>query len=485
MGINEFLYTKLYINYMKKIVYPVYIEIEERNPEDVYNAVRGEDTYLLESSDGGEKIARYSFIGFNPVLKLTVKDSDIDVRINDPGLRDLKIEGNNPLEIMRNLILQFKLNSKSIARFFGGFVGYFSYDLIRYYIDLNGGARDDLKHPDCEFVLCKNNVIFDHKYGRTYLVSHEFCDGDDEVDGEAVLNELYEISERISNSNSNFSVCGRNCIDFSSNLTRNEFQRCVRVAKDYIYSGDIFQVVLSQRLDTDFQGDEFLVYRRLKEINPSPYMYFLDLGKRKIVGSSPEMLLRVENGIIETYPIAGTRPRGNNDEEDKRLEEELINDEKERAEHVMLVDLGRNDLGKVSEFGSVRVRRFMKIEKFSHVQHIVSEITGKLKNGSDEFSALEATFPAGTVSGAPKVRAMEIIDELEPTRRGIYAGCVGYFSFTRNIDTAITIRTIDFEKKMAHIQVGAGIVSDSKPEREYEETMNKGRAMLKALEVAE
>ena len=470
---------------MHKTLFPVFIEIEERDPEKAYNAVRGKHTYLLESSDGGEKIARYSFIGFNPIAKLTVKDNNFDINIRDPELRDLKIYGSDPLEIMRNIILQFRLESTPVARFFGGFVGYFSYDLIRYFINLNGNTRDDLKHPDCEFLLCKNNVIFDHKFDKAYLMSHEFCNSANEIDKETIISELKEISQEMSDSDNYDYGSNSSDIGFSSNMTKEEFKSAVKTIRDYIYNGDIFQVVLSQRLETDFQDDEFLVYRKLKQINPSPYMYYLDLDERKIVGSSPEMLVRVENKRVETYPIAGTRPRGKNEEDDKKLANELLNDEKERAEHVMLVDLGRNDIGKVSEFGTVEVTKFMQIEKYSHVQHIVSEVVAKLKKDMDEFDALNATFPAGTVSGAPKVRAMEIIDELEPTRRGIYSGCIGYFSFTRSMDTAITIRTIDFEKNKAFIQVGAGIVADSKPAKEFEETINKGRAMLKALEVRE
>ncbi len=285
--------------------------------------------------------------------------------------------------------------------------------------------------------------------------------------------------------------------DFTSNMEKEEYERGVRAAKEYIRAGDILQVVLSQRLEADFDSgpdgnqSAFEFYKRLSEVNPSPYMYFLDFGERKIVGASPEMLVRVEAAGLdrdgnrgrkaETCPIAGTRRRGITGEEDKRLEEEMLNDEKERAEHLMLVDLARNDIGKVSEFGTVQVTRFMYPEKYSHVQHIVSDVVGELRTGKDEFDALEATFPAGTVSGAPKVRALEIIEELEPTRRGIYAGCVGYFSFNRSMDTAITIRTAVFEHGKVYIQAGAGIVADSDSEREYKETLNKCAALLECM----
>ncbi|RLI86109.1 MAG: anthranilate synthase component I [Candidatus Altiarchaeales archaeon] len=462
----------------------MYKEIKERGPELVYSAVRSENTYLLESCEGGEKIARYSFIGFNPAAKLTVDNGKINFNLFDPDLKDLEVKGENPIEILRNLMSQFNITGKTLSRFFGGFVGYFSYDLVRYFVDLNSNTRNDLKEPDCEFILAKNNIIFDHKKKKTYLISHQFLPTNGEIDESSILEELEEISESISSfphyekreemENSN---------NFSSNICKREFKENVERAKEYIYAGDIFQVVLSQRFGVDFDGDKFQVYSTLKRINPSPYMYYLDFGERKIIGSSPEMLVRVENRRVETYPIAGTRPRGKTPEEDKKLEREMLRDEKELAEHLMLVDLGRNDIGRVARFGTVKVKRFMQVEKYSHVQHMVSEVVGELKPGMDEFDALQSIFPAGTVSGAPKVRAMEIIEELEPTRRGIYSGAVGYFSFNRNMDTAITIRTVVFEKDRAYIQAGAGIVADSIPEREFQETMNKARGMLKALGV--
>lgn len=461
-------------------IIPIYIKINENNPEVIYNSVRGGNTYLLESSEGSEKIARYSFIGFNPAAKLTIEDSKIKFQIFDDSLK-LKAIGKNPIEVMRNLTNQLKLKSNPEFRFFGGFVGYFSYDTMRYFIDLRG-QNNDLRGPDCEFVLAKNNIIFDHKKRETYLVSYEFSDVGS-IDGGEVVKELEKISGDISLSKNIEEIeKDKNKEKFRSNMTKKEFMENVKKAKRYIYDGDIFQVVLSQRFETEFTGDKFEVYRKLKLINPSPYMYYLDFGDRKIVGSSPEMLVRVEKRRVETYPIAGTRPRGRNLEEDKKLETEMLRDEKERAEHLMLVDLGRNDIGRVAEFNSVEVTKFMDVEKYSHVQHMVSEVTGRLRRDKDEFDALRSIFPAGTVSGAPKVRAMEIINELEPTRRGIYAGCVGYLSFNHNLDMAITIRTIIFEKDKAYIQAGAGIVADSKPEREYQETVNKAKGMMRALE---
>ncbi|OYT55029.1 MAG: anthranilate synthase component I [Candidatus Altiarchaeales archaeon ex4484_2] len=465
------------------VVNPVYIEIQETDPVKAYNAVRQRESYLLESSDGGEKVARYSFIGFNPALKIEYGNKKIKLEIKDPELSNINVKEGDPIAATRNLMQQFQKITEKTPRFFGGLVGYFSYDINRYHIKLNGNSQDDLRHPDCEFLLAKNNIVFDHKLGKTYLISHQFHPG---IDEEAIRKDLGEIRDAIADQAETRELDEDvEKLSYSSNTEKKRFSRSVREIKEHIKAGDIFQAVLSQRLDTEYCGDKFQVYRRLKEINPSPYMYYLELGDRRIVGSSPEMLARVEGRRVETYPIAGTRPRGGAPGEDERLGRELLGDEKERAEHVMLVDLGRNDIGRVSEYGSVEVSRFMQVEKYSHVQHIVSEVRGELRQDMDCFDALKAVFPAGTVSGAPKVRAMEIIDEIEPTRRGIYAGCVGYFSFNQNMDTAITIRTIDFEGDRAYIQVGAGIVADSNPEKEYEETINKGKAMLKAIEVKE
>jgi anthranilate synthase component 1 len=487
----------------------IYKKIAEKDPEKIYQLIRSKNSYLLESVEGNEKVARYSFIGFNPVAKLTIKDGKINWEIFDSHLMNLKIIGTEPVEILKNLLSQFEFKGKNLARFFGGFVGYFSYDLVRYFYNLPQKTKDDLKEPDCEFVLTKNNIIFDHKEKKTYLISHQFLSPGQKIDKELCHKELENISNLLSfrssklvksdlnsyikflflkNSeikNRNKFVIRRRALPeaYMFNISKRKFKENVQKAKKYISAGDILQVVLSQRLETDFDGDEFRVYHNLKQINPSPYMYYLDFGQRKLVGSSPEMLVRVEKRKIETYPIAGTRPRGRNLAEDEKLEKEMLNDEKEKAEHIMLVDLGRNDIGRVAKFGSIKVKKLMAVEKYSHVQHLVSDVSGELRDGEDEFSAFKAIFPAGTVSGAPKVRAMEIIDELEPTRRGIYSGALGYFSFNRNMDMAITIRTIIFEKDKAFIQSGAGIVADSKPEREYQETINKARAMLKALAI--
>ncbi len=456
-------------------MYQTYIKIEETDPEKVYLSVKDENTYLLESIEGSEKLARYSFIGFNPLAKISMKDCKADyTRYN--GFKGTP-HGNDPLEVLSNIVSEVNASGPQLSRFSGGFVGYLSYDIIRYFIALDGN-KDVLKQPDCEFVLTKNNIIFDHINGETYLCENHFQESQ-EVDVESSVRDLEEIattlnlSQELENSVSEGEVL--------ANTTRNEYMDSVKTAKDYIREGDIFQTVLSLRLQKEYSNDKFMAYLRLKEINPSPYMYYLDFGDRKIVGSSPETLARVENDVVSTYPIAGTRPRGNTPDEDIKLEKEMLSDPKERAEHLMLVDLGRNDVGRVAEYGSVEVSKFMVAEKYSHVQHISSEVTGRMRDDKSMFDALQSIFPAGTVSGAPKVRAMEIIEELEPDKRGIYAGCVGYFSFNNNMDTAITIRTIVFEGDTAYVQAGAGIVADSDPGREYEECMNKGKALMKAL----
>ncbi len=452
----------------------VSVGLDLRDPDSAYAAVRGKDTYLLESAEGGEKVARYSFIGFNPVAKLVIKNGQINLTTDDPALDGLEVEGRDPLEVLQNLMCQFRLVGGNNIRFFGGLVGYLAYDLVRYYIDLDEN-RDDLREPDCEFVLTKNNIIFDHKAGKTLLTQNEFG----ECDEAATIRELNELASSFEFPK--FDSSEKNDIHISCNMSERQFRKMVRTTLRYIREGDIIQAVLSQRFETEFGGDAFGVFRNLKRINPSPYMYYLDFGDRKIVGSSPEMLIRVEGRKMFTYPIAGTRKRGTTEEEDKKLEKELLANEKERAEHLMLVDLGRNDIGRVAKFGSVRVNKFMSVEKYSHVQHLVSEVEGELRNDKNPFDALKSIFPAGTVSGAPKVRAMEIINELEPSRRGIYAGSVGYFSFNGNMDTAITIRTLVFEGETAYMQAGAGIVADSRPELEYRETVNKAEGMLKAL----
>ena len=355
--------------------------------------------------------------------------------------------------------------SNSDFRFAGGAVGYISYDAVRYWEKLPQKANDDLNFPDAQLGLFDDGIVFDHKQRRAFY----FYSKD---------NRFSEV-DRLMQQPSDYGALSYN--EPKVNVTKKHFEKAVEKAKEYVVSGDIFQVVLSKRYEFRVKGDLIAFYNSLREINPSPYMYFLKAGYRQIVGSSPEMLVRVDNRVVETFPIAGTRPCVEKPSENKRLTKELLADPKERAEHVMLVDLARNDVGKIAKFGSVRVPEFMKVHRYSHVQHIVSQVVGDLKEDLGCYDALRAVFPAGTVSGAPKVRAMEIIEELEPTRRGPYAGAVGYFSYNGNADFAITIRTLFAAKDKAYIQAGAGIVADSVPEQEWFETDHKAEALMKAL----
>jgi anthranilate synthase component 1 len=373
----------------------------------------------------------------------------------------------DPLSAIQQALKSQVLLNKEF-RFIGGAVGYISYDVVRYWEKLPLKTRDDTGFPDVQMGVFDDGIVFDHKEKTAYY----YFLGEDRFDEIARLGTKSGNSETLSFSQPKV------------NITKEYFEHAVEKAKEYVRQGDIFQVVLSKRYDFRVQGDLIAFYRSLRAINPSPYMYFFKSGDRQIVGSSPEMLVRVENRTVETFPIAGTRPVADNPAENKRLAQDLLSDPKERAEHVMLVDLARNDVGKIAAYGSVRVPEFMQVHKYSHVQHIVSRVMGNLREGCQSYDALKAVFPAGTVSGAPKPRAMEIIEELEPARRGPYAGAVGYFSYNGNADFAITIRTLFADKEKAHIQAGAGIVADSVPEREWLETENKTEALMKALEVA-
>lgn len=486
---------------------PVYRELvaDLDTPISVYRKVcRGGPSFLLESVEGGEKVARYSFLGCDPFIVFCSRGDLVEVtttgshRVRAGGQDDLRVRG-NPLEILRGVMARYRPASlPGLPRFYGGAVGYLGYDLVRFIEHLPAPPPQDLELPDSLLVFPATVVVFDH-VRHTVKVIHNAriedpCRAGEVYDlavaaVEAVLRRLEETGRGASGydllSRWKPGISSRPLPEARSNMERHRFEEAVRQAKEYIAAGDIFQVVLSQRLEAPCSVTPFQVYRALRSINPSPYMFFLDFGELALVGSSPELLVRVENGVVETRPIAGTRPRGATPDEDVHLERDLLADEKERAEHLMLVDLGRNDLGRVCRYGTVKVDDFMTVERYSHVMHIVTEVHGRLEEGKDAFDALAACFPAGTVSGAPKVRAMEIIDELEATRRGPYAGAVGYFGFTGNMDTCITIRTMVIRGNRAYVQAGAGIVADSVPSREYEETMSKARALLRALEVAE
>jgi len=473
---------------------PVYREIlaDLETPVSAFLKIdEGEYSYLLESVEGGEKWARYCFLGSKPSVVFKSKGDKIYVTRNGV-VKEEKVDG-NPLNSIKKLMSDYKpVKVEGLPRFFGGAVGYIGYDMVRFFESLPHEAVDDLNIPDSVFVITDTILIFDNIGQKIKVVSNAHIkDGDVERAYGEAIGRIDAIIDRLKKSVTSHQspVTSKELLnpnpEFRTNVSKEVFKESVQKCKKYIKDGDIFQVVLSQRLETDFQSDPFDIYRALRTINPSPYMYFFKLGDIKIVGSSPEVLVRVEDEMVEVRPIAGTRPRGATEEEDKKLARELLSDEKERAEHIMLIDLGRNDIGRVSKKGSVEVNELMVIEKYSHVMHIVSNVKGRLENGIDCYDVLKATFPAGTVSGAPKIRAMEIIEELEPTRRGIYAGSVGYFSFSGNMDMAITIRTLLIKGNTAYLGIGAGIVADSEPEREFEETMNKGKALIKAIELAE
>jgi anthranilate synthase component I len=429
-----------------------------------------ESAFLLESAIGEKRLAEYSFIGFEPNTTVSVKDGKLGLRSLDGAKDTLKTE--DPLQELRKLVAapaSSGLHARSPFRFVGGAVGYISYDSIRYWERLPTKARDDLSLPDMEFGIYTDGIVFDHINKGI----HYYCLG-----RENRLAQVEALLRRPPRERGELTAptAARPTVE------KERFQAMVEAAKRYITVGDIFQVVLSKRYDFELHGDLSLFYEALSEINPSPYMYFLKFGERRIVGSSPEMLVRVENRQVETYPIAGTRPHLQDRKENAKLTKELLADPKERAEHTMLVDLARNDVGRVAKYGSVKVPELFTVQQFSHVQHIVSRVVGTLRDEFDSFDAMRAMFPAGTVSGAPKPRAMEIIEEQEPVRRGPYAGALGYFSFNGNADFAITIRTLVARGRKCSIQAGAGIVADSDPEKEGYETESKAAGLMKAVE---
>jgi anthranilate synthase component 1 len=459
--------------------------------------------YLLESAEGGERFGRYSFVGVGPLLSLVADEGG--VRASGP-LADLAgwlraPLPPSPLAALRAVMGRLRPAVPAgvrLPRFWGGAVGYFAYELIHHLERLPRQQPGPHPWPVAAFVLTELVVIVDHLTHRLQVVAPAVVDGEPR---EAYRRACRRIDEAVAAlrgpapevgpgpGTGGGSLRPADGADGqpreSRSVTRAEFEAMVRAAQRYIRAGDIFQVVLSQRFQRPLGAAPFDVYRALRSLNPSPYMFFLDWGDHALAGASPEMLVRVEDGVVQTRPIAGTRPRGRTEQEDRALAAELLADPKERAEHVMLVDLGRNDVGRVAEPGSVSVPELMAVERYSHVMHIVSSVTGRLRGDADAFDALGACFPAGTLTGAPKVRAMEIIAELERERRGPYGGAVGYFAFTGNMDTCITIRTVAMAGGRAYVQAGAGVVADSEPGREYEETEHKARAVLRALELAE
>ncbi|MCS7142633.1 MAG: anthranilate synthase component I family protein [Aigarchaeota archaeon] len=420
-------------------------------------------SFLFESVSGPEKLREYSFIGFDPYAVIKVRGQEIEV-VDFINGDVTEIEARDPLEVLRHLIPRATIQGG--CRFMGGAVGYVSYDAVRYWEEIPLLKPREDEFYEIELGLYNDGIVIDHRMGEAYAFSWSGVEPDT-IEERGVKDGAGELEAGIP----------------QTNLSKRDFERMVERAKEYVLDGDVFQVVLSKRYSMDLKGDPLRFYSNLRQLNPSPYMFYMRMDERLLIGSSPEMLFRVEGGSVKTFPIAGTRPITGDEKLDERLGEELLRDEKELAEHVMLVDLARNDLGRICRYGTVKVRSFMELHKFSHVQHIVSEVEGELQLNMDACDALRATFPAGTVSGAPKVRAMEIIEELEPVRRGPYAGCVGYYSYSGDADFAITIRTLFYDGKRAHVQSGAGIVYDSIPEREWYETEHKAAALLRALGV--
>lgn len=441
-------------------------------------------TYLFESVQGGETWGRYSIIGLPTRTVIRVFGNEI--RVEQDGHKVEQIEAADPLTWIENYQLRYHVPElDGLPRFTGGLVGYFGYDTIRYIEPRLAECPnpDELGTPDILLMVSDEVVVFDNLAGKLYIIVHaDPSQVDALVQAEQRLDELQgQLAREIPRKNIYSCKPSMSESDFVSGFTQKGFEAAVERAKEYIVEGDVMQVVLSQRLSVPYHAEPLDLYRVLRSLNPSPYMYFLNLGEFQIVGSSPEILTHLEGGMVTVRPIAGTRPRGATPEVDRELEAELLADPKELAEHLMLIDLGRNDVGRVAETGTVELTEKMLIERYSHVMHIVSNVKGKLKEKMSAIDALRATFPAGTVSGAPKIRAMEIIDELEPVKRGIYSGAIGYLAWNGNMDTAIAIRTAVIKENKLYIQAGGGIVADSVPRSEWDETMNKGRAMFRAV----
>ncbi len=469
---------------------PVYKEFlaDTETPISAYLKIQDKScSYLLESADNGHGVGRYSFIGYRPLI--TTVYCDGEMRVQDGQTKRTWQGVENPLSLLRELTGGFKLVTlQGLGPFQGGLVGYVNYELVRKWEFFPHISPDDPMIPELLLTLSSRLVIFDHLTQQIKVVAYALLRGREDIKKTyekaclAVDETIKELRRPL--------PCGSeggsfSCSDFESNFKQADFENAVRTAKAYIAEGEAIQIVLSQRFSGEMSGDDFILYRTLRSINPSPYMFYLNFKEIRLIGSSPEILGRLTDGKIELRPIAGTRPRGKTSKADRLLEKELLEDPKERAEHVMLVDLGRNDVGKVAVPGSLSVYRFMEVERYSHVMHLVSNVEGRLKPELDCFDLFMAIFPAGTVTGAPKVRAMEIIHELEPGLRGPYAGAVGYFGLNGNMDFCITIRTMTVIKDRLSIQVGAGVVADSTPEGEYDETLRKAKAMFTAIENAQ
>lgn len=478
---------------------PVFRELpaDLDTPVSVFLKLRGKPpSFLLESVEREEQLGRYSFIATNPSSMLQASQDEAILLQNGATTKfplGPPPKGPDPLHLIKGLLAQHQaVTIPGLPRFFGGAVGYLAYDMVRFFERLPACARDELQLPDCLLLFTDTLVIFDHVQHRIKIVCNASIDANamtayreagDKID--AIISALNRPLSATLSVNIPVSEREGAAPDFASNFTQKQFEAAVEACKEYILAGDAFQIVPSQRLRRQTSAQPFAIYRALRMLNPSPYMFYLDFDKFQLIGSSPEMLVKLEEGQAETRPLAGTRPRGRSKAEDEATIADLLADPKERAEHVMLVDLGRNDLGRVCEYGDVKVPLYMGIEKYSHVIHIVSGVVGKLDRGNDAFDLLRACFPAGTVTGAPKIRAMEIINELEGLKRGPYAGAVGYFSFTGNMDTCIAIRSIVMKGDTVYLQAGAGIVADSQPTQEYNETLRKIEVLKKAVHMAE
>ncbi|WNS73807.1 anthranilate synthase component I [Bacillus sp. DTU_2020_1000418_1_SI_GHA_SEK_038] len=445
------------------------IEGDTLTPILIYQRLNGAKKFLFESSLKHEKAGRYSFIGVDPVMELIGEDNGCTII----SANERKLIQEKPLEVLKNVLAPLDQDVIKDFPFCGGAVGYVGYDIIRQYENIGVIPKDELNIPDVHLMFFEEVVVFDHLEQKVQLISIPLFSHLSEL---KILHEkrLVEIQFGTAKSGSDEVLLST----FKASIKKEDFIEKVKKAKEYILEGDIFQVVLSQRLQGTITGDPFSFYRKLRVKNPSPYMYYLDFEDYKIAGTSPESLIKVNGGKVTTNPIAGTRPRGKSDLEDNSNEKELLVDEKELAEHRMLLDLGRNDLGRVCELGSIEIEKYMEIEKYKHVMHLVSEVSGTLTKDLSAIDALIACLPAGTVSGAPKIRAMEIINELEEVKRGVYSGAIGYFSANGSMDFALAIRTMFIKDQKAYIQAGAGIVHDSVPEKEFDETIHKLRAFL-------
>ncbi len=471
-------------------VFPIVRTIlaDTETPVSAYLKIRNRSTYsfLFESVEGGEKIARYSFLGSDPYLIFRSRGDSGTVRDLNTG-KERRFHG-DPIGELRMIMSRYNTAGfPGLPRFTGGGVGYFAYDAVRLVEDIPDTTRDDYGTDDIFFMFYDTILVFDNIGHTISIISNVHTDADGSIEDryQEAVSRIEQLESLLAKRSAPSPSKGTGSFEAVPNIDKASFMKNVRRGKEYIYAGDIIQVVLSQRFEREITVAPFDIYRMLRIVNPSPYMFFISMDKVDIVGASPEMFVRVEGGEMEVRPIAGTRPRGATPLEDNQLAEDLRNDEKECAEHIMLLDLGRNDVGRVARYGSVKVDETMFIERYSHVMHMVSSVKGSLNDEMDRFDALLSFFPAGTLSGAPKIRAMEIIDELETTRRGIYGGAIGYADYQGNVDSCIAIRTIVIQDGKAYIQAGAGIVADSDPEREYQECVNKAKALFKAIEMAE